>query len=111
MDMIKTKLTYEQFEKCINSIIEQDDFTEFLHNATNGIIQLYECDKLSTSIQLLELIEELTNDKENGYISFWLYECEHGRKGEDRVFINKLSVPFTTIRDLWNVLIKNIKEE
>jgi len=94
------QLTYEIFEKCIQSIIDQDEYMGKLYDVG---LDLYENNGMKTENCLLDLLEYLTNDN-NDTISYWLYDCECGKCGENKIQINGRYVPFTTIKDLWNVL-------
>ena len=103
-------ITYEQFEKCIKSIIDQYKYIDKIYDATDGMINLWENEKLTTDHTLYELLRDLTNDK-NGWIGYWLHDCEYGEGFCDGVSDedgNK--IPFTTIKDLWDMLFMNDKK-
>ena len=104
------KINYEEFEKAINSIIEQDKYIDLLYDVTKGGLNLWENEKMATSDCLWHLLEYLTNDKE-GWIGYWLYECDYGQDGENKIKEDGKYVPFTTIEDLWNVLVSREKGE
>lgn len=88
------------FKRCIQSIIDQDKYMGRLYDVG---LDLYENKDMRTESCLLDLLKRTTNDN-NDTIGYWLYDCDCGKCGENQVQINGKYVPFTTIKDLWNVL-------
>ena len=105
-------ITYEQFKKCIKSIIDQYKYIDKIYDATDGMINLWENEKLTTYNALYDLLRDLTNDK-NDWIEYWLYDCECGKRKD---FCDSVSdkdgnkIPFTTTKDLWDILVMNDKK-
>ena len=102
-------ITYKQFKKCIKSIVNQYKYVDKIYDATDGMVNLWENEKLTTDHTLCELLRDLTNDK-NNWIGYWLHDCEYGERKdlcdsiEDE---NGNKIPFTTIKDLWDMLVMN----
>ena len=104
-------LDKDTFIKYMNEIIKQHDAIE----------ELYEClDKsfgatgeglisniMSVSLPI-KILTDVMNDT-NGWIEYFIYECDCGRDGENMIWEGEdKPVPFYTVEDLWNVLTSNV---
>lgn len=107
-------MTYEQFEKTIKTVIKQTEFETEL----NGI-----CDKYGSISEIwlspelfdviLELLEHIFHDEENQWIYYWMYEKDFGKAYKDGDVTDKEGnvIKLKTIRDLYDLLISNLKGE
>lgn len=86
--MEKLKTESENINKLYNAGVTIDFLTEY----DNAIDIAFCC------------LEELMED-DSSTIFFYVYECDWGREGENKIFINDESIPFTTLDDLYNVMI------
>ncbi len=107
MNKTTIKFTYEQFEECIKSIMNQDKYFKNIKKLSNGKINLFNDDNISTRDVLFLTLVELMNDYETDYIGYYLY------KSQDETFKDKNGniVPINSIEELWNVLIENMEEK
>lgn len=94
-------ISYEQFEKYMNTLKEKDEKDTALTNAlgVEGIIT-YTID-LSTS--LVELLEIVTNDTEE-MIQHFIYELDFGSEDDCMWDSYDKVIPMATIKDLYDYL-------
>jgi len=101
---LNVTITYKQFEKCIKAIILENDYIHTLYNLSDGAINLWENEKIKCSNALYELLYDLLPHEDYDKIGFWLYECDCGRKSRRVLKQDGKDIPFSTIKDLWNVI-------
>lgn len=103
-------MNYENFVKYMNRIVQiielQDQLDSDLRNYNNKSkdypASIYMPSLVSEVIQLLEIIMD---DETTGWISYWVYELDCGRRYTPAtVTQNDQIVPLKTIEDLWKVL-------
>lgn len=101
-------LSYAQFEEKIEIIKEyiqkEDELTRIFN--CEGFINYSE----RAIESIVDLLEEIMEDQEHQWIEYWMWECNFGKDGADKVFIEDKPVPFTTIKDLYFMLLKGRQE-
>ena len=85
--MEKLKTESENINKLYNAGVTIDFLTEY----DNAIDIAFRC------------LEELMED-ESSTIFYYVYECDWGKEGENKIFIDDEPIPFTTFDDLYNVM-------
>ena len=85
--MEKLKIESENINKLYNAGVTID----FLMEYDNAIDIAFRC------------LEELMEDK-SSTIFYYVYECDWGKEGENKIFVNNEPIPFTTFDDLYNVM-------
>jgi len=102
------KITKEQFVKAMKSIDEQinidlknnEAFSMLLEddNVTNTKNVLYD--------SLVDLLKHLTDDNENRWIEYFIYELDFGKENWRLKVYDKdeSEIPLATIDDLWAIL-------
>lgn len=107
---MKSIITFKQFNKALSELvryIEFDDdicavFNRYSRDSDFPTEYPYPSALLTTIVNLLEIA---TDDVENGWISYWLWELNCGKDYKDGCVIKKNNnVPLKTIEDLWNLL-------
>ena len=98
----KTTFTYY-----MNKIIERyqlnEEIYDTMYNLTGGFEgQIGNALDLRPMIELLAAFVEDTNDT----IGYFIYECDCGRDGANKIEVDGEYVPFETIDDLWEQLMR-----
>jgi hypothetical protein len=98
-------LSYNDFEKYIKLIIkynEKDDQISRIMEVEGFI--MYSSELIEG---IIDLLGEIMDDKENGWIDYWCWECDFGEKADDRVSDEDGNpIPLKTIKDLYFILLK-----
>lgn len=105
-------ITKKEFVKIINNLREVNDFVEETNSRARKlhdsiISDFYNTTSLSISHEntVVELLENMFNDKD--IISWWLYECDYGRKFKIGYFkVEGNQIDLTTPEKLYDYLIK-----
>lgn len=105
-------ITKKEFVKIINNLREVNDFVEETNSRARKlhdsiISDFYNTMSLSISHAntVVELLENMFNDKDT--ISWWLYECDYGRKFKIGYFeVEGKQIDLTTPEKLYDYLIK-----
>lgn len=84
-----------------------------INDAFKGLCSDFSQFSLSNHDELiLDILENLFNDKHNDWIGYWLYDLNCGKdwkKGKITAKNGK-DIPLKTLTDLYNVLVENYKE-
>lgn len=100
-------ISYNDFEKHINtikSLYELDDKISVLFDV-DGIV----CHSTKAIESIVGLLEFITDDKENSWIQYWMWELNFGADDDNSVLDNDVPVPLTTIQDLYSMVLKNYR--
>lgn len=100
------KISYEEFFDCISKIIvHYEKLNRYSKILSFDFIQ----DLQEVSDQLEFVLIKLCNDEEGGWINYWLWELDFGKKYYEGSIVdeNNEFVRLETIKDLWNLLEKN----
>lgn len=104
-------LTFEQFEKYLNMYIEQEDSL----NKLMGAIEDYfggalEMPKHDTAV--VDMLEDICHDTQNGWISYWLWELDRGKNWEPGYVQTPdgKDVKLQSVEDLYNLLVEDYEE-
>lgn len=92
MQGIEEQLLIDEKNQQAFSVILENDYVSGMTNKLYGV--------------LIDLLMQLTNDTENKWIEYFIYELDFG-KDNWRLQVygeNKNEIPLTTIEDLWNIL-------
>lgn len=94
-------LDRKTFIERMRSLKRESDNIHKLYNSGVTIDFLTECDN---AIDIaFRCLEELMGD-ECSTIFFYVYECNWGKEGENKIFVNDKPIPFTTFDDLYDVM-------
>lgn len=93
-------LSRDTFKDRLSRIKEYFDFIDKLYDMGIRIEGQYSYDIIDTNI---ESLEELMKDESNT-IFYYVYECNWGKEGENKILIDDEPIPFTTFDDLYNVM-------
>ena len=101
-------LSFAEFEKYIKNLQDYDDLRTNLSSERfyfeSGII-----DDLVGNI--VALLEEVMHDKEDGWISYWCWELDFGRKWKPGTITDEgRDIKLQTIADLHVYLLNNMYE-
>lgn len=97
-------ISYEKFRKYMTKIMEQDERDNKFSDAlvafcTDG------APFVTTTELAIDLLEELCDDTQDHWITYWLYELDRGFKyTEGCVTMDDINVPMETLEDLYKVL-------
>jgi hypothetical protein len=105
------KITYEEFEQSIKAICDCLDFQDSISEA---VYRYNDTSKDDATLFLptawidacINLLEILTDDIENNWIAYWLFEIERGKDYTDGCVTESDGsiIPLKTPKDLWNLL-------
>lgn len=98
-------LSYNDFEKNIQLIQEYYDKDDQLTTILN--VEGFVAYSGLIIDALIALLEEVMEDTENHWINYWCWDCDFGAEGENRVKIDDHYIEFSTIKDLYFVLLGN----
>lgn len=112
--MKEFSITFDQFEKHINHAIS----IMHLQDSLYGVISDYNAnnrDELDFGYwptlldDVVDLLELLTDDTENHWISYWFFDLDCGRTYKDGCVVdgNGNNIKMESLHDLWNVLKNN----
>lgn len=107
----RNKISFEEFERIINKIKTLRELDESLANIAYKYSRDTKDDfeiMLPSCLEddVITLLEYIYDDRENGWISYWIYELEFGEKyREGTITLNGKDIRLKTARDLWEVLI------
>lgn len=103
-------LDKDTFIRYMNEITDQYYVIEELYESIDKIFGISDgiiSQVMSVSLPV-KILADAMNDT-NGWIEYYIYECDCGRNGKDMIWENEdKPVPFCTVEDLWNVLTSNI---
>ena len=102
-------LSLKEFTKHIETIknlYELDDKISDLFNV-EGIV----CCSSDTIDSITKLLEEIMGDQECNWISYWLWELNFGEDDNNSVSIGEVHIPLTTIEDLYNMILRDKKDD
>ena len=108
--MIKSTLSFEQFNQAITEIVRyikldnavSDLFNRYSKETNFNMEFPYPLALITTAVTVLEIA---AGDEANGWISYWLFELNCGEDYHDgTVTENGKIVPLKTTKDLWNML-------
>ena len=97
-------ISYEKFVNYMTKIIEQDERDNRFSDAlaafcTDGV------PFVTTTELAINLLEELCDDTQNHWITYWLYELDRGFKYMDGcVTFDDEIIPLNTLEDLYKLL-------
>lgn len=105
-------ITYTQFETAITAIVEQCDHDEKVKSALDTIAGTGFCGVVDPgpAVRGLEkLLEDVMHDVD-GWISYWLWDLDRGRKSrKGMVTIDGKAIPLKTIKQLYRLLVSEAK--
>lgn len=102
-------MTFELFDKILHQLMKWNDFCEKVSDATNDAICLPELCPLDDDI--VKLLEIIMEDKENDWIGYFCWELNFGRRYKPGMITDgDKDIPLATTRDLYNLLLENMKE-
>jgi len=108
---MKSNITFDRFNEALTEIVRYIEFDDAICAACRKYSEgsefvtefPYPLRLMTTVVDLLELA---TNDTENGWISYWLYELDCGKDyKEGCVTKDGENIPLKTSQDLWNLLV------
>ncbi|KFZ25793.1 MAG: hypothetical protein KQ78_01998 [Candidatus Izimaplasma bacterium HR2] len=89
---IKTIKNYSESDSKLDDILKSESFITYSYDAISAITKL---------------LEHIMNDSETQWINYWLWELDFGKENyRMKIEENGVEIPLTTIRDLYNILIK-----
>jgi len=108
-------ISKEQFTNTMQQFQAQTDFDYkcngmFQQIFSNDWVTGYSNDILYNAI--IELLENIFDDKENGWIQYWLYELDFGKKWVPGSITDSDSsiIDISTVEKLYDFLIKEMDE-
>lgn len=102
-------ITFEEFNRYMTAIKDggelQDKLTEAVSEYNRKQNMCVSLVIPSQDYIIVNLIAKILDDK-NGWISYWVYELNYGRKYKDGTITDKDGdiIKLKTIEDLWNLL-------
>lgn len=105
-------LSKTEFCKALDSLKRNEEFLDELNN----VFRKFNKDDMvySTGLEdiIIGLLETLFKDKENQWISYWVWEENFGRTYKEGDVIEKdgTIIPLGTPEELYDLLVKNMKE-
>ena len=105
-------ISKEEFCKIINAFKRNEIFVDKLNDIFREFDKDIDIRSVGLEETLIDLLEIIFEDKENLWISYWVYEKNFGESyvEGDVAFDGKI-VPLKTTEDLYAVLIDNIKQK
>lgn len=104
-------MSKDSFCEVMDNYRSMFDFTDEM----NEVFKKYNCDgevfpPMCTET-VIDLLEFIFNDK-NQWISYWIFELEFGERYEDGDIKNGNGevIPLKTTEDLYDLLVRNMKE-
>lgn len=100
------KITKEKFIEYMTALVHLDDMETRLANLIGEMSP--ECyppciDRLT--YLPMRMIVDLTGDQENGWIGYWFYELDKGKKWKKGMIEDKgKDIKLKTLNDLWKIL-------
>lgn len=100
------KISYEDFFDCISKI---KDHCNKLNQYSKILNFDFVQDMQNVVDQLEYVLTKLCDDEECGWISYWMWELDFGKKYYDGSVTDQDGEPIKleTIKDLWDMLEKN----
>lgn len=111
MSTIKTEIIdYKTFERTILDLKEMEEFYSELEKIYGKYNWETSIMPLSFNWSSMNLLKAIFHD-ELDWIDYWVYELNYGKDYQDGdVIQNGKNVPLKTIEDLYNFLLRNLKE-
>lgn len=104
-------LTKEQFVKALNDIKDFNEKIDRINNVLNETCDDNIYCPPSVENTLLNLLQELFDDKETDWIGYYIYELNYGEKWEPGIITdNGKDVKLETPEELYMLLIHNLDE-
>lgn len=110
---MKKIINYEDFEKNINIIKSYIDFENRLYDSTNGAFDLLEIEEIQNLLYALKDSLEREFEDKSEWIDYFCFETNFGEKDLKCSIIEngiETKVKLNTIKDLYDILIKNLKK-
>lgn len=111
-------ISKEKFVEIINRLKDYNDLQDKIQNLFRDNIDNQEMDFMNAGSicvghesVVVELLKDMFDDKYD-YISYYLYECNYGRKTENKIFDNdNKPIDISTPTKFYDFLIENMEME
>ena len=113
----RNKISFEEFERILNKIKTFHELDESLANIaykysrdTKDDFEIMVPSCLEDEV--ITLLEYIYNDRDNGWISYWIYDLEFGEKyHEGTITLDGKDIRLKTARDLWELITEEMLNE